>query len=91
MKSVQIHLTEEQVIALDELVKSGYFSSRNEAAREAVRRLIFEFSRKCKLRLGIGGSFKLTNSEMLDKLKTGDTRPNPKVLLKIKQLLGSEH
>ena len=91
MKSVQIRLTEEQVIALDELVKSGYFASRNEAAREAVRRLILEFSRKSKLRIGIVGPFKLTTAEMLDKLKTGDTRPNPKAILKIKQLLGSEN
>ena len=90
MKSIQIRLTEEQVTALDELVRSGYFSSRNEAAREAVRRLILEFSRKSKLRLGIVGPFKLTNEELLDRLKTGDTKPDSSVLLKIKQLLEPE-
>jgi len=90
VKSLQIRLTEEQIAALDELVKSGYFSSRNEATREAVRLLLLEFSRKSKLRLGIVGPFKLTTEELLERLISGDTRPDPSLVAKAKRLLEPE-
>ncbi|MEM2906169.1 MAG: ribbon-helix-helix protein, CopG family [Candidatus Bathyarchaeia archaeon] len=43
MQSAQVRLTREQIKALDKLVASGLFSSRNEAVREAVRRLTVEY------------------------------------------------
>ncbi|MFQ6126857.1 MAG: ribbon-helix-helix domain-containing protein [Candidatus Heimdallarchaeota archaeon] len=90
MKSIQIRLTDEQIKALNELVKSGYFTSRNEATREAVRRLLLDFSRKSKLRLGIVGPFKLTTEELLERLKSGDTRLESQLVAKAKRLLEPE-
>ena len=39
METIQIRLTESQVKGLDRLVKSGVYSSRGEAVRDAVRRI----------------------------------------------------
>jgi len=43
---ITLHLTEQQLKALDYLVEKHIFPNRSEAIREAVRRLIDFYSRK---------------------------------------------
>jgi len=40
MQTLQIRLTKKQLKEIEKLVKKGIYSSRNEAIRDAVRRLI---------------------------------------------------
>jgi Arc/MetJ-type ribon-helix-helix transcriptional regulator len=44
MESLQIRLTPELVGRLDRMVKDGLYSNRNEAVRDAVRRLTLEYT-----------------------------------------------
>lgn len=40
METVQIRLTKDMILKLDELIKSGDYPNRSEAIRDGVRRLI---------------------------------------------------
>jgi len=43
MESLQIRLTPQVIKKVDELVEQGVYSNRNEAVRDAVRRLVFNY------------------------------------------------
>jgi Arc/MetJ-type ribon-helix-helix transcriptional regulator len=43
MESLQIRLTPQVLKKVDDLVKEGVYSNRNEAVRDAVRRLVFNY------------------------------------------------
>ena len=43
MESLQIRLTPQVLKKVDELVKEGVYSNRNEAVRDAVRRLVLSY------------------------------------------------
>jgi len=55
MESVQVRLTKEQIQALDKFVSVKLFSSRNEAVREAVRRLIAQYAQLAEFKWHIFG------------------------------------
>lgn len=48
MESVQIRLTHQLIGGIDGLVKKGIYANRNEAIRDAVRRLTFEYGALAK-------------------------------------------
>jgi len=48
MESVQIRLTHQLLVGIDGLVRRGIYSNRNEAIRDAVRRLAFEYGALAK-------------------------------------------
>ncbi|MBN2251685.1 MAG: ribbon-helix-helix protein, CopG family [Candidatus Altiarchaeota archaeon] len=43
MESLQIRLTPQIIKKVDELVEAGMYASRNEAVRDAVRRLVLHY------------------------------------------------
>ena len=43
MKLITVHMPEEYIAALDEIVRRGKYPSRGEAIRAAVRRLISKY------------------------------------------------
>ena len=43
METLQIRLTKKLIESIDEMIEDGYYPSRSEAVRDAVRRLITDF------------------------------------------------
>ncbi len=48
METVQIRITKGLLDKIDELVEKGIYSSRSEAARDGVRRMLFDESSQTK-------------------------------------------
>lgn len=70
---MQVRLTEEQNQALDGLVSSKLFSSRNEAVREAVRRLIVQYARTAEFKWHIFGPRSRSDTRKIVE-SSGDTK-----------------